>query len=91
VSTVLIVIIVVAVVAIVGMLAAAASRRKQAKQIGTAQVQAQHDDVSHHRDQAKHARAEAEVAEECAKRAGAEADLNERKAAEREQELESGD
>ncbi len=90
-STVLTVIIVVAVLIIVGLLVAAASRRKHAKQIGAAQVQAQHDDVSHHRDQAKDARAEAELAEERAKRAAAEADLNERKAAEREQELKSSD
>jgi FtsZ-interacting cell division protein ZipA len=90
-STVLIVIIVVAVLVIVGLLVAAASRRKRAKQVGAAQVQAQHDDVSHHRDQAKDARTEAALADERAKRAVAEADLNERKATEREQELESSD
>jgi FtsZ-interacting cell division protein ZipA len=87
-STALIVIIVVAVV-VLGLLVWAASRRAHTKEIGEAQVEAQHDDLSHHRDQAREARGEAELAEERARRAAAEAELNERKASEREQEIES--
>jgi FtsZ-interacting cell division protein ZipA len=87
-STVLIVVVV---VIVLGLLISAASRRKHTRQIAEAQVEAKHDDVSHHRDQARDARAEAEIAEERAKRAAVEADLNERKAGERERELESRD
>jgi len=80
-SPVLIVVIVVVVVLVVGLLIPAASRRKRNKRIAKAQVQAKHDDVSHHRNQARDAHAEAEIAEERAKRAAAEGDLNERKRA----------
>lgn len=88
-STVLIVIVAVAVVVVLGLLTFAASRRAQTREIGEAQVEAQHDDVSRHRDQAREARGEAELAQERAKRAAAEAELNEHKASEREQEIES--
>jgi FtsZ-interacting cell division protein ZipA len=86
-STVLIVIIVVVVLIVVAMLVSAANRRKHTHQIAEAQVEAKHDDVDHHREQARDARAEAELADERSKRAAAEADLNERQASEREQEL----
>jgi hypothetical protein len=67
------------------------TRRRRDREIGEAQVEAQHDDVAHHREQAQQARGEAELAQERAKRAAAEAELNERKASEREQTLESND
>ena len=79
-STVLIVIIVVVVLVVIALLVSTANRRKQTHQIAEAQVEAKHDDVDHHREQARDARAEAELSEERAKRAAAEADLNERQA-----------
>lgn len=83
-STALSVIVVIVVLIVAGLLLYAVSRRKRTRLIAEAQVQAKHDDLSHHRNKARDARAEAEIAER-AKRAASEADLNERKAAEREQ------
>lgn len=88
--TVLIVIIVVIVPIVFGVLLFAASRRKRTQLIAEAQVQAKHHDLSRYRNQARDARAEAEIAEERAERAAAEADLNERRAGGRERELEGG-
>ena len=76
-STVLIVVIVVVVLIVVALLVSAANRRKQTHQIAEAQVTAKHDDVDHHREQARDARAEGELAAERAKRAAAEADPSE--------------
>lgn len=90
-STVLIVIIAIVALLVLALLVSAASRRRRTRQLGEAQVQAKHDDVSHHREQANEARVEAELAEERSKRAAAEADLNERKAREGEQALEGED
>ena len=90
-STAVVVIIIVVAVVAVGALVALSARRSGTKQMAETQVEAQHEDVSHHRDQARDARTEAEIAKERSERAAAEAELNEHKAAEREQELESRD
>jgi hypothetical protein len=90
-STAVVVIIVVVAVVVIGALVAMSARHRSARQMAETQVEAQHDDVSHHRDQARDSRAEAELAKERSERAAAEAELNERRAAEREQELESRD
>lgn len=86
-STALVVIIIIAVIVILALLALAASRRRRRAQLGQAQDQALHDDVGRHRSHAEGARHEAALAEERAKRTSAEAELEERRADEREHEL----
>ncbi len=90
-STVLSVIVVIVVLIVAGLLLYAVSRRKRSQLIAETQVQAKRDDLSHHRNQAREARAEAEIAERAKRAAAAEADLNEHKAAQRERELKSSD
>ena len=86
-STAGVVIIIVAVIVILALLAFAASRRQSHKQLATAQGQALHEDVDRHRSHAEEPRLEAALADERAKRTAAEAELEERRAAEREREL----
>jgi uncharacterized low-complexity protein len=87
-STVVIIAIVVAALILAAIVVSIARRTKAKREIGHAQVEAQHDDVRHHRDQAEQKRSEAALSAERAKRAEAEAELNEKRAGEREQELE---
>ncbi len=87
-STVAIIAIVVAVLILVVVAVSIARRTQARREIGDAQVEAQHDDVRHHRDQAEQKRGEAALSAERARRAEAEAELDERRAGEREQELE---
>jgi hypothetical protein len=88
-SIVAIIAIVLAALILVGVLAAIARRGKERREMGQTQVKAQHDDVRHHRDEAQERRREAALADERARRARAEAELNERRAGEREHELEN--
>jgi len=77
-------------VVLVALLALAASRRRRQAQLGRVQGQALHEDVSRHRSHAEQARNEAALADERAKRTAAEAELEERRADERERELDEG-
>jgi FtsZ-interacting cell division protein ZipA len=88
-STVAIIAIVVGALILLAIVTSVVQRSRARQQIGEAQVEAQHDDVRHHRDQAEQRRSEAALSEERARRAEAEAELDEKRAAEREKELEN--
>jgi FtsZ-interacting cell division protein ZipA len=90
-STVAIIVIAIAVLALIAIVVAMSRRARAKREIGHAQVEAQHDDVDHHRERAEQRRNEAALSEEIARRASAEAELNERQASERAQELENRD
>src|SRR5262245_43786875 len=72
VSAIAIIAIIVGALIIIGLLVSFLRREQADKRVGSAQVQAQHDDLDHHRERADERRAEAELAQERAKRASAE-------------------
>jgi flagellar biosynthesis/type III secretory pathway M-ring protein FliF/YscJ len=86
-STLAVIAIVVVALIVVALLISAARRSKRRRELGTAQAEAQHDDVRHHRERADESRTEAAIAEERAKRAKVEAELDEERADAREREL----
>ena len=86
-STVAIIAIVVVAVIVIALVVSAANRKKREREFGNTQVEAQRDDVQHHREQAVDKRTEAAVAEEHAKRAQVEAELDEARAEQRERDL----
>jgi FtsZ-interacting cell division protein ZipA len=86
-DTLAVIAIIVGALVLIAILVVLARRGQERREVGHAQVEAQHDDVQHHRGRAEEKRSEAELAEERAKRARAEAELDERRAGEREREV----
>jgi FtsZ-interacting cell division protein ZipA len=88
-STLAIIAIVVGALILLAILVSAARRRSRQRELGEIQHEAVHDDARHHRERAEDGRTEAAVAEEQAKRAKVEAELDEERAASRERELDN--
>jgi uncharacterized membrane protein YcjF (UPF0283 family) len=86
-STLAVIAIVIAALIVLAVVISLARSARERRRLGQAQVEAQHDDVRHHRERADERRTEAAVAEEKAKRAEAEAELDEERAGAREREL----
>jgi FtsZ-interacting cell division protein ZipA len=86
-STLAVIAIVVVALIVIALLISAARRSKRNRELGHAQTEAVHDDARHHREQADEKRTQAAIAEEKAKRARVEAELDEERAGVREREL----
>lgn len=86
-STLAVIGIIVAVLIVIAIVATAMRNARARRQFGEVQSEAQHDDAQHHRERADEHRTEAAIAEEKAKRAQVEAELDDERAGTREREL----